>query len=187
MTKKKKTKRNKFIGYEGRRGHQEYKGGTLKSQVYYDLYDKGKQGRILGNDLEELILNHCGNDTDNNYPAKIAAVTNGYNECYDKKFSIRRKLYSNFSEGIKEKIISQFPTKEAIITETSKKILESLENNKKNRKESREDIEYEDRPIRRNNIVIRKPSIKYRRENIEETPEMISRSVMEFPEEKEED
>lgn len=187
MTKKKKNKRNKFIGYEGRSGHQEYKGGTLKSQVYNDLYNKGKRGRILGDDLEELKLNHCGNDTDNNYPAKVAAITRGYNEYCDKTFSIRRKLYSNFSEDIKEKIISQFPTKEVIITETSKKILESLENNKKNRKESREEVEYEDRPIRRNNIVIRKPIIKYRRENIEKTPEMINRSVMEFPEEKEED
>lgn len=100
------------------------------------------------------------------------------------KYRIKR-FFSNTLEEIKENIISKIPTKEVIITETSKKILESLENNKKNRKESREEVEYEDRPIRRNNIVIRKPSIKYRRENVEETPEMISRSVMEFPEEKE--
>lgn len=181
MTKKKKTGRNRYIGYEGRKGYQEYKGGTLKSQVYDDLYNKGKQGRILGDDLEELKLNHCGNDTDNNYSAKVAVIARGYREYCNKTFSIRRKLYSNFSEEIKEKITSQIPTKEVIITETSRKILERLENNKKNKKESREDIIYHDQPIRRNNIVLRKPEIRYRREDIKETPEMINKSIMEFP------
>lgn len=83
-------------------------------------------------------------------------------------------------EDVKERIISQIPTKDAIIAETSKKIFERLENNKKYKKESREDIEYQDQPIRRNNITLRKPEIKYRKEEREETPEIIHRSVMEY-------
>lgn len=93
-----------------------------------------------------------------------------------------QSIFSNaLLEDIKERIISQIPTKDVIITETSKKFFERLENNKKEKKETREDIEYHDQPIRRNNITLRKPEIKYRKEERVETPEIIHRSVMEYP------
>lgn len=97
------------------------------------------------------------------------------------KYKIKR--FSNFSEDIREKIISQIPTKEVFITETSRRILESLGDNKKNKKETREEVRYENRPIRRNNIILRKPEIKYKKERIYETPEMIHKSILEYPKE----
>lgn len=91
--------------------------------------------------------------------------------------------FSNILENVKEKIISQVPTKEVFITETSRRILESLGDNKENKKEIREDIKLEDRPIRKNNIILRRPEIKYKKKRIYETPEMIHKSILEYPEE----
>lgn len=95
-------------------------------------------------------------------------------------------IQNNFSdtlENIKERFISQIPTKEVFITETSRRILESLGDNKKNKEETREEVRYKDRPIRKNNIILRKPEIKYKKERIYETPEMIHKSILEYPEE----
>lgn len=97
------------------------------------------------------------------------------------KYKIKR--FSNFSEEIKERFISQIPTKEVFITETSRRILESLGDNKKNKEETREEVRYKDRPVRKNNIILRKPEIKYKKERIYETPEMIHKSILEYPEE----
>ena len=102
---------------------------------------------------------------------------------FSKYINFGERGFSDTLEDIKERIVSHIPSKEIIIEEASKRVLEKLDNDKKFKKESREDIKYEDRPIRRNNIVIRKPEIRYRKEDIHETPEMIHKSIMEFPDE----
>lgn len=96
-----------------------------------------------------------------------------------------RFIQNNFSdtfEEIREKVISHIPSKEIVATTIAKKVEEKyLNGREKYKKESREDIEYQDQPIRRNNITLRKPEIRYRKEEKEETPEIIHRSVMEYP------
>ena len=97
-----------------------------------------------------------------------------------------KKNFSNTFEEIKESIISHIPSKEIVATAIAKKIEEKYLNGETEyKKESREDIEYQDQPIRRNNITLRKPEIRYRKEEKEETPEIIHRSVMEYPDSEE--
>lgn len=63
-------------------------------------------------------------------------------------------------------------------------LLPKLKKGEEYKKEVKEEFSYEDSPrIRKNNITLRKPEIKYRKEEKEETPEIIHRSVMEYPEE----
>lgn len=102
-----------------------------------------------------------------------------------KNIIIQGKNFSNLKEEIKEHIASQLPSKEIIITEIGRRISKKyLDKDGVIKKESREDIQYEDQPLRKNNIILRKPEIKYRREDVEETPEIIHRSIMEdnYPE-----
>jgi hypothetical protein len=100
-------------------------------------------------------------------------------------YKVRRYFSSSDSfEEVKEKIVSHIPSKEIIATTIARKLEEKYLNKKgKYKKEFRENIEYQDQPIRRNCIVLHKPEIRYRRENINETPEKIDRSIIEFPEE----
>ena len=98
-------------------------------------------------------------------------------------YKVRRYFSSSDSiEEIKEKIVSHIPSKEIIATTIARKLEEKYLNKEgKYKKEFRENIEYQDQPIRKNNIILRKPEIKYRKEEKEETPEIIRRSVMEYP------
>jgi hypothetical protein len=97
-------------------------------------------------------------------------------------------------DRLKNNLISVLAARQII--DTSKGILEKngissiediLPKSKKGeeyKKEVKEEFSYEDFPkIRKNNITLRKPEIKYRKEEKEETPEIIHRSVMEYPEE----
>ena len=96
-------------------------------------------------------------------------------------------IQNNFSdtfEEIKKEITSHIPSKEIIATTIARKLEEKYLNKEgKYKKEFRENIKYQDQPIRRNSIILHKPEIRYRREEKEETPEIIHRSVMEYPEE----
>ena len=56
-----------------------------------------------------------------------------------------------------------------------------MDDNGKNKEKTREEVRYEDRPIRKNSIILRRP--EYKKERIYETPEMIHKSILEYPEE----
>lgn len=88
----------------------------------------------------------------------------------------------DLSKGVLEKYGADIPS--------LKELSSSLEKKKKDKdedyieKKTSEEFSYEDTPrIRKNNIVIRKPEIKYRKEDTTETPEIYHKSVMEYPEE----
>ena len=177
---KKEPHRNKPVEYKGRKGVQEYKGGTLYGHIYDDLYQGGKLYKNSGNSLEEAIKNYCGEETDNNYSAKVAAVTRGYKEFSNKNLLLEKK-FSDIIENIKEKISSQIPTKEIIALDLSKRILENLP--KKEKENFREDIEYKDRLLRNDKIIFQKPEIKYREKNLD----LLSNSVLNRDQELNED
>lgn len=97
-------------------------------------------------------------------------------------------------DKLKNNLISVLAARQII--DTSKGILEKngihsiedlLSKSKRGeeyKKETKEEFSYEDSPrIRKNNIILRKPEIKYRKEEREETPEMIHKSIMKYPEE----
>ena len=88
----------------------------------------------------------------------------------------------DLSKGVLEKYGADIPS--------LKELSSSLEKKKKDKdedyieKKTSEEFFYKDTPrIRKNNIVIRKPEIKYRKEDTTETPEIYHKSVMEYPEE----
>jgi hypothetical protein len=108
-----------------------------------------------------------------------------------KRFSIDEEGAFDLDK-LKNNLISVLAARQII--DTSKGILEKngissiediLPKSKKGeeyKKEVKEEFSYEDFPkIRKNNITLRKPEIKYRKEEKEETPEIIHRSVMEYP------
>lgn len=110
-----------------------------------------------------------------------------------KRFSVESEDSFDLDK-LKNNLISVLAARQII--DTSKGILEKngihsiedlllkLKKGEEYKKEVKEEFSYEDSPrIRKNNITLRKPEIKYRKEEKEETPEIIHRSVMEYPEE----
>lgn len=92
-------------------------------------------------------------------------------------------------DKLKNNIISILPAQQIMNGILEKNKIHSIEDlltkSKKGeeyKKEVKEEFSYEDFPrIRKNNITLRKHEIKYRKEEKRETPEMIHRSVIEYP------
>ena len=164
----KKKKEPHRIEYEGGRV-REYKGGTLYGHIYDDLYQDGKLYKNSRNNLEAIEDCCSREETDNNYSAKVADVIRRHKE-FSKKNLLSEKNFSDIIENIKEKISSQIPSKEIIAMSLSKKILENLPKKEKHRR----DIEYEDRLLRNDEIIFRKPEIKYRKKDLD----LLSSSIL---------
>lgn len=87
----------------------------------------------------------------------------------------------DLSKGVLEKYGADIPSLRELTSSLEKKKKDNDENYVE--KKTNEEFSYEDTPkIRKNSIVIRKPEIRYRKEDTIETPEEFHRSVIEYPE-----